>query len=193
MEALVLEGGVLRLEPLGPEHRTELMAAAQGIQDWRWMFWDLREARQFDQFMDSALSRHQNGTDRVVVVYDKTTNRMVGSSRFIDIDEVNRSVEVGWTWFLESVWGGYVNPHCKRLMLGYAFEKWGAERVMLKTDHKNLHSQAAIRKLGATYEGTLRHHRQRRDGTWRDTVVFSILRQKWPEVRTGLDRRIAKS
>lgn len=193
MKALVLEDEVLRLEPLRTEHRTDLMAVAQGIHDWRWMFWDLREARQFDQFMDSALARHQNGTDRVFVAYDKTTNRMVGSSRFIDIDETHRGVEIGWTWFVESVWGAYVNPRCKRLMLSYAFEHWGAERVMLKTDHKNLHSQAAIRKLGALYEGTLRHHRQRRDGTWRDTVVFSILRQEWPAVRASLDRRIADS
>lgn len=193
MQSLVLEDEVLRLEPLATEHRMELMAAAHGNPDWRWMFWDLREPSQFELFMESALSRHEHGIDRVFVVYDKKAHKMIGSSRFIDIDEANRGVEVGWTWFVESAWGGYVNPHCKRLMLAYAFENWGAERVMLKTDHKNLHSQAAIRKLGATYEGTLRHHRQRIDGTWRDTVVFSILRQEWPGVHASLDRRIAET
>lgn len=190
MESIVLEDDQLRLEPLDASHRTLLWRAAQEIPDWRWMFWDLRDETQFNQFMASAMSRQREGMDRVFVIVDRATGRVLGSSRFIDIDEASQGVEVGWTWLVQDVWGGLVNPHCKRLMLGYAFDTWGAERVMLKTDHKNLHSQAAIRKLGAIYEGTLRHHRLRRDGTWRDTVVFSVLRDEWSGVRTGLDQRI---
>ncbi len=190
METLMLEDDILRLEPLDASHRLPLFRAAQQVSDWRWMFWDLRDEAQFAQFMNSAMARQQEGVDRVFVIFERKTHRVLGSSRFIDIDEANRGVEVGWTWLIEDVWGGVANPHCKRLMLGYAFDTWGAERVMLKTDSKNLHSQAAIRKLGAAYEGTLRHHRVRRDGTWRDTVVFSVLREEWPGVKSGLDNRI---
>ncbi len=192
MECVVLEDDQLRLEPLNLSHHGLLFMAAQEIHDWRWMFWDLREKSQFDQFMSSALSRAEHGVDRVFVIFEQNSHRVLGSTRFIDVDEANRGVEVGWTWLVEEVWGGWVNPHCKRLMLGYGFDTWGAERIMLKTDHNNLHSQAAIRKLGASYEGTLRHHRLRRDGTWRDTVVFSILRDEWPRVRNALDQRIKR-
>jgi RimJ/RimL family protein N-acetyltransferase len=97
---------------------------------------------------------------------------------------------IGWTWYSPEAWGRSVNPEAKLLLLEHAFETWGAVRVALKTDAKNLHSQAAIRKLGAKYEGTLRNHRIRRDGSLRDSVVFSIIDSEWPGVKAALLRRL---
>jgi RimJ/RimL family protein N-acetyltransferase len=95
-----------------------------------------------------------------------------------------------WTWYAPDVWATTINPECKFLLLQHAFETWGALRVQLKTDIKNTRSQAAIRKLGAQYEGTLRNHRLRPDGTVRDTVMFSIIDREWPDVKAGLLRRL---
>jgi len=140
--------------------------------------------------MDEALYASDRGTAYVFTVIDRATNRIVGSTRYMDIQAEHRGVEIGWTWYAPEVWGTAVNPECKLLLLTHAFEEWGAVRVMLKTDHRNARSQAAIRKLGAVYEGTLRQHRVRPDGTLRDTVVFSILDREWPAVRAGLYARL---
>ena len=101
------------------------------------------------------------------------------------------ATEIGWTWYSPSVWGTVLNPECKLLLLAHAFEDWGAVRVQLKTDNNNLRSQRAILKLGAKYEGRLRHHRFRADGTLRDTMMYSILREEWAGVKVSLLARIA--
>jgi RimJ/RimL family protein N-acetyltransferase len=98
-------------------------------------------------------------------------------------------VEIGGTWYAAHAQGGIVNPTCKYLLLGHAFDS-GAERVELKTDSNNVRSRAAMLKMGARFEGVHRHHMRRPDGTWRDTAWFSVLRAEWPDVREGLVRRI---
>ena len=112
-------------------------------------------------------------------------------SRMFDIDAERGGLEIGYTWYVPSAWGTDVNPRAKLLLMTHAFETSGYERVMFKTDILNLRSQAAIAKLGAACEGVLRHERQRPDGTWRDTVVFSVLREEWASVKVGLEVRIA--
>jgi RimJ/RimL family protein N-acetyltransferase len=125
------------------------------------------------------------------VVRGLSTGRILGTSTLGDIDVVNESGHIGWTAYAPDVWGTVVNPEAKLLLLGLAFDECGFERVKLQTDaNLNQHSQAAIRKLGARFEGILRHDTKRPDGTWRDTAVFSILRAEWPEVRIGLQARI---
>src|SRR2546428_12889636 len=132
------------------------------------------------------------GREYPFVVVRLEDNRVIGSSRYLDVQEDDRTVEIGWTWYSRDAWGGVVNPEAKYLLLRHAFEEWGAIRVCLKTDGLNVHSQNAIRKLGATYEGTLRNHRIRRDGTYRHTVMFSIIESEWPEVKRSLERPIAQ-
>ncbi len=117
--------------------------------------------------------------------------RIVGTSTLHDAVLVDERVHLGWTAYAPGVWGTAVNPECKRLLLAHAFEDCGFGRVKIQTDLLNRRSQAAIAKLGAVREGVLRRHRRRADGTWRDTVVFSILISEWPAVRDRLDERIA--
>jgi N-acetyltransferase len=119
-----------------------------------------------------------------------SAGQVVGTSTLGDVDVPNERMHLGWTAYAPTVWGSVVNPECKRLLLGHAFDDSGFGRVKIQTDARNLRSQAAIAKLGAVREGVLRRHVRRADGTFRDTVVFSILVTEWPAVRARLDARI---
>jgi RimJ/RimL family protein N-acetyltransferase len=116
---------------------------------------------------------------------------LVGTSSFLEADLANESIHIGSTFYGPRWWGTAVNPACKYTMLKHAFEDCGYGRVKIQTDALNLRSRAAIAKLGAVEEGTLRRHSRREDGTFRDTVVFSVLRDEWPAVAAGLQRRLA--
>jgi N-acetyltransferase len=116
---------------------------------------------------------------------------VVGTTSLGDWDVVNERVHIGWTAYGPSWWGGRVNPECKLLLLGHAFDDCGFGRVKLQTDGRNDRSQAAIARLGATREGVLRRHQRRADGSFRDTVIFSVLVDEWPAVRAGLLARLA--
>jgi N-acetyltransferase len=122
----------------------------------------------------------------------KETGRIVGSTRYLEVRAEHRGVEIGWTWYAPDAWGTVVNPEAKLLLLRHAFEDWKAIRVQFKTDHLNVHSRNAILKLGAKFEGSLRQHRVRSDGTIRDTVMFSILDTEWPAVQAELLERLAE-
>jgi RimJ/RimL family protein N-acetyltransferase len=117
---------------------------------------------------------------------------VVGTSSLGEWDLVNERVHLGWTAYGPTWWGTAVNPACKLALLGHAFDDCGFGRVKIQTDLINLRSQAGIAKLGATREGVLRRHIRRADGTWRDTVVFSVLRDEWPQVRAGLLARLPR-
>ncbi len=116
--------------------------------------------------------------------------RAVGSTSYLDIDVALGGLEIGWTWYSPAVWSTAVNPECKLLLLGYAFDDLGVERVLFKTDALNTRSRGALGRLGAQYDGTLRHSRRRPDGTVRDSAYFSILAAEWPAVRDGLQTRL---
>jgi ADP-ribose pyrophosphatase YjhB (NUDIX family) len=126
-----------------------------------------------------------------IVIRRNEPERILGSTRFMDIQPGHRTVEVGWTWLSPAVRGTAVNVEMKRLMLGRAFDEWGARRVTLKTDRRNAASRRSIEKLGASCEGVLRQHRLNWDGASRDTVYYGILDQEWPAVRAWLDHRLA--
>ncbi|MDA8344369.1 MAG: GNAT family protein [Thermaerobacter sp.] len=186
----VLEGAAVRLEPLRQTHGTGILAAADDPSIWRWMSKSLTDAAAVEEFIDSALRDEAAGRAYAFAVVSRSDGNVIGSTRYLDVDEANRGAEVGWTFYSRAAWGGAVNPESKLLLLRHAFEDWGAMRIALRTDSRNLHSQAAIRKLGARYEGLLRSHRLRRDGSVRDTVCFSVVREEWPSVRAGLLARL---
>ena len=187
---VTLEGARVRLEPLRPRHAEDLRVAARSPEIWPWLSADLRDGAALAAFIAGAMAAEAAGTEYAFAVIDREGGRACGSTRYLDIQAGHRGVEIGWTWYDPAVWRSAVNPESKLLLLTHAFEAWGAIRVMLKTDHLNIRSQGAIRRLGAVYEGTLRQHRIRRDGTLRDTVAFSILDREWPAVRAGLRRRL---
>ncbi len=188
---ITLRGKHIRLEPLRREHAPALLAAGQAPEIWTWLSAAPTTLAAMEEWIAAALRAQDEGREVPFTVVDGRRERVIGSTRYMDIEASNRSAEIGWTWYTPEAWRTVVNPEAKYLLLRHAFEDWGAIRVALKTDTLNVQSQAAIRKLGARREGTLRNHRIRRDGTIRDTVLFSILYREWPAVKAALERRIA--
>jgi RimJ/RimL family protein N-acetyltransferase len=186
-EPVVLTGDGVTLEPLGPQHVDDLFAAAQDDRVWTWLPAPRpRTLEDVVTLVDAAEADAARLAFAVVV-----DGRAMGSTSYLDIDVPLGGLEVGWTWYAPSLWAGRTNPLCKLLLLEHAFEVLQVQRVLLKTDGRNLRSQGAIRRLGAQYDGTLRHHRRRPDGSVRDTAFFSLLAAEWPPVRAGLEERLA--
>ena len=182
---VVLTGAALRLEPLSAAHAADLLAAAQDDEVWRWM--PVRRPRTEEDVLEMV--REHPGDPAWAVLHE---GRAVGSTSYLDVDLTVAGLEVGWTWYSRALWKTAVNPGCKLLVLGHAFDDLAAQRVLLKTDADNARSRRAITRLGAHYDGTLRHHRRRPDGTVRDTAYFSILAPEWPGVRDQLRARLAQ-
>ena len=184
-EPLVLVGDHATLEPLTAAHAADLARAADDPEVWRWLRAEPSSVQAMAALVEAAVA----DPDRVAwaVVVDGVA---VGSTSYLDIDLAVGALEIGWTWYGRQVWGTRVNPQCKLLLLGHAFDDLRAGRVSLKTDSLNTRSRSAVLRLGASYDGTLRHHRVRPDGTVRDSAYFSILAAEWPAVRDGLLARL---
>jgi len=186
-EPVVLEGSGVRLEPLARAHVPDLLPVAQDADVWRFLSVPQpQDAAAMTAVVDAA----DADPDRVAwaVVVD---GRAVGSTSYLDVDLAVHGLEIGWTWYAREVWATHVNPACKLLLLGHAFDELAAQRVSLKLDARNSRSFRAVERLGARYDGTLRHHRLRADGSVRDSAYFSILTAEWPGVRAGLEARLA--
>ncbi len=188
LEPVVLEGRFVRLEPLDERHRAglALLVSDQGAR----IFANSPLGPSFDAYFDAAMAARAPDDHLPFVVREKATGAHVGMTRLFDIHPAHRGLEIGYTWYHPDFWGGVVNPECKWLLMRHVFETAGYERVQLKTDARNLHSQAAMLKLGATREGVLRHHMVLPDGRWRDSVYFSVLAGEWPRVKAGLEARL---
>ena len=173
-----------------PAHAAQLLEAGRAREIWEWMPTRPITAESMDAWLAKATQAESQGREYPFVVVRLDENRVIGSTRYLEVQPDDRTVEIGWTWYTPNAWGGIVNPEAKYLLMRHAFEDWGAIRVALKTDINNLHSQAAIKKLGARYEGTLRNQRIRPDGSYRDTVVFSVIQSEWPGVKARLEARL---
>lgn len=181
-----LTGTHVRLVPMEPAHAPDLLAAGQDEAIWTWLPWPRpRTLADMTAFVTTALD--DPGRVPFTVLHD---DRVVGTSSYLSIDPTVAGLEIGSTWYARDVWATTVNPECKLLLLGHAFEVLGAARVLLKTDALNARSRAAISKLGAAYDGTLRHDKLRGDGTVRDSAYFSVLATEWPTVGAGLAARL---
>jgi len=184
-----LRGRHVRLVALAPEHAERLVPIID-LEHFKYFL----AVRPFSADLEGAQTyvtlMLQERNVMPFVVEELTTGRLVGMSSYMDIREPHRALEIGMTWIAPEVRGTFVNPEMKYLMLRHAFEEFGAIRVQLKTDGRNLHSQAAIGKLGAKYEGTWRKHGIQPNGFVRDTVMFSILDDEWPDVKAGLETRL---
>lgn len=188
LEPKVLENRFVRLEPMDERHREDLRAAcAADPEVWAALYPYSMLGEAFDEVWARQFADPGPGWIGYAVIVD---GRCMGMSSWLAIDPANRSVEIGGTYYHPAVRGGAVNPAAKRLLLGAAFDA-GARRVSLKVDAINLRSRAAVQKLGATQEGTLRQDRVVWTGRVRDTVIFSVLADEWPDVRNRLDARLA--
>lgn len=185
-----LTDGRVRLEPLTDDHREPLRAAADDERIWTWNV-SSGFGPHFDGWFAAATSETAAGTRAAFAVRTVADGRLVGSSSYLALAPAHKRLDIGHTWYVPAVWGTVVNPACKRLLLGYAFEVLGVNRAALQTDLRNTRSQAAIAKLGAVREGVLRKHMITHTGHVRDTVAFGITADDWPTVKARLDARLA--
>ena len=188
----VLEGGGIRLEPLTDEHHEALAAAAADGRLWDLWFTAVPAPEGMRAYVADALKGQRDGHMLPWAVRDLASGAIVGSTRYHDIVPAIDRVEIGYTWYGQSRQRTHVNTTCKRLLLGYAFDTLGCQVVGLRTDNFNFRSQRAIEALGAKKDGVIRHHGVRRDGSVRDTVMYSILAAEWPDVRRHLELRLAR-
>ncbi len=189
-----LEGAVVRLEPIRREH-AELFwdVAKEDLEDiFRWIPYAVRSREDFSKLVDKASAEQERGESIVFATVERATGRAIGSTRFMNIDRVNRRVEIGSTWIAPAWQRTAVNTEAKYLMLRHAFETWGCMRVELKTDALNQKSRNAILRIGAKEEGTLRRHLLTWTGRVRDTVYFSILDSEWEDVKKKLEAKISE-
>jgi RimJ/RimL family protein N-acetyltransferase len=182
-----LTGQTIRLEPLSLAHAADLFQAGVDRTIWTYMpiagFPDLASVQ---AWIEKSQANAATGAELPFAIIHLQTNQAVGSTRYMDIRQEHRAVEIGWTWLAPGVQRTRVNTEAKYLLLTHAFETLGAHRVQLKTDARNLRSQRAIERLGAVLEGRHRRHMVMWDGHVRDTVFFSILDHEWPEVKRRL-------
>jgi RimJ/RimL family protein N-acetyltransferase len=189
---VTLERGGIRLEPLSPEHHDGLIAAASDGELWKLWFTSVPEPAAAMQYIRDAMKGQADGHMLPWAVRDLSDNRVVGTTRYHDIVPAIDRVEIGWTWYAERCQRSHVNTTCKLILLEHAFESLGCAVVGLRTDNFNFRSQKAIEALGAKKDGVLRHHQARRDGTVRDSVMYSILKHEWPDVKRHLELRLRR-
>ncbi len=189
---ITLERDGIRLEPLSPEHYDGLIAAAKDGELWNLWFTSVPEPGAAMSYIGDAVKGQAAGHMLPWAVRDLATNAIVGSTRYHDIVPAIDRVEIGYTWYAMRCQRTNVNTTCKLLLLAHAFDTLGCAVVGLRTDNFNFRSQKAIEGLGAKKDGVLRHHQARKDSTVRDTVLYSILKSEWPDVRRHLELRLAR-
>jgi len=189
---ITLEGHGVRLEPLRPDHAADLVPAASDGNLWELWFTSVPSPEQAATYVADALAGQQAGHMLPWAVRELTSNTIVGSTRYHDIVPAVDRVEIGYTWYAGRWQRSHVNTACKLLLLTHAFETLGCKVVGLRTDNFNFTSQRAILALGAHLDGVLRHHQARRDGTVRNSMMYSILIDEWPDVKRHLALRMAR-
>lgn len=189
---VTLEGHGVRLEPLQYEHENGLAAAAADGELWKLWFTTVPEPAGTLSYIDAALAGQEAGHMLPWAVRELSTGAVAGSTRFHDIVHAADRVEIGYTWYGAHWQKTAVNTACKLLLMTHAFESVGCRVIGLRTDNFNFRSQRAIEALGARKDGVIRHHHPRRDGTVRDTVIYSILGSEWPDVKRHLELRLAR-
>lgn len=188
VESIILEGRHVRLEPLAPHHRDQLAAAISDGELWTLPVTMVPHPSLLDAFYERATDGMQRGVELAFATIDRDRGVVVGSTRFMCIDVAHRRAEIGYTFLARSAQRTAINTEAKYLMLRHAFEVWKVNRIEFLTDVLNTTSRTAIERLGATHEGILRNHFIMRNGRLRDSMVYSIIAQEWPDVSARLLR-----
>ncbi|MEH7075359.1 GNAT family N-acetyltransferase [Neobacillus drentensis] len=190
-DLFTLQGETVKLIPISMDHLNGLWEAARPDEIWTYMATKVRSKDEMEQMIKAARIAREKGTEYTFTVIDNE-NRIIGSTRFLDILPRHKSAEIGSTWYHPDVWRTRVNTECKFLLLRHAFDVWNLTRVQLKTDSRNIKSQKAIARIGGVKEGVLRKDRVISDGYVRDTVFFSILSNEWINVNAHLKMMLQK-
>lgn len=189
----LLEGELVRLEPISPEHEDGLWEASRDPRTWQWLNIVQPQTRaELHAYLGEALANQANGTELPFVTVRREDERVVGSTRYLALRPEHRSLEIGWTWLTPEVWATGINVEAKLLMLEHAFERLGCLRVELKTDARNERSRGAMAALPAQFEGVHRKAMLVRGGQRRDSAWYSVIDDEWPEVRANLLRRLGR-
>jgi RimJ/RimL family protein N-acetyltransferase len=189
----LLEGELVRLEPMTAEHEGGLWAASRDERAWTWLSVEQPRTREeLREYVGAALANAAAGLELPLVTIRREDGRVVGSTRYLALRPEHRSVEIGWTWLDPEVWATGINVEAKLLMLAHAFEVLGCLRVELKTDARNERSRGAMLALPAQFEGIHRKHMLVRGGKRRDSAWYSVLDEEWPQVRANLLRRLGR-
>ena len=192
LSPVTLEGHGVRLEPLAAEHEAGLAAAVSDGRLWELWYTAVPEPAQVGRYVADALAGQAAGHMLPWAVRELATGQIAGSTRYHDVVAPIDRVEIGYTWYAARWQRSHVNTACKLLLLTHAFEAVGCRVVGLRTDNFNFRSQRAIEALGAKRDGVIRHHQARKDGTARDSVMYSILSAEWPDVRRHLTSRLER-
>ena len=191
-EPCTLESPKLRLEPMTATHVADLETAARDGELWNLRITSVPAPGESEAYVQTALKGLQDGHMLPFVVRDTASGKVIGTSRYHDIVPAVERLEIGYTWYGKSWQRSHVNTTAKLLLMSHAFETLGAKLVGWRTDNYNFASQKAIERLGARKDGVLRHHALRRDGTVRDTVMYSLAAGEWPEVKAHLQYQLAR-
>jgi len=187
-EEIILENDRARLEPLAEKHFELLWPIAMEREIWEFTSADIKTEADFRPYFDIALKERKEGRSYPFAIYDKQADRYAGCTRYANISIPDKRLEIGWTWYKPSLQRTGINKACKFLLLSFGFEKLDLNRIELKTSHLNLKSQGAMLKIGAVKEGVLRRHAIAENGTVRDTVFFSFVKEEWPTIKTTIFR-----
>jgi RimJ/RimL family protein N-acetyltransferase len=188
-----LEGELVRLEPLAPEHEDGLWEASRDERTWTWLsVFQPATREEMHVYVAAALANRAAGTELPLVTIRREDDRVVGSTRYLALHPEHRTVEIGWTWLAPEAWGTGINVEAKLLMLEHAFERLGCLRVELKTDARNERSRGAMAALPAQFEGVHRKAMLVRGGQRRDSAWYSVIDDEWPDVRANLLRRLGR-
>jgi RimJ/RimL family protein N-acetyltransferase len=192
IEPCTLESTLVRLEPLAADHAAALETAARDGELWKLRVTSVPAPGEAGAYVAAALKGRGEGHMLPFAVRDVPSGKIIGSTRYHDIVSAVERLEIGYTWYARSWQRSHVNTTCKLLLMTHAFETLGARLVGWRTDNYNFASQRAIERLGARKDGVLRHHALRRDGTVRDTVMYSLAAGEWPEVKAHLQYQLAR-
>ncbi|MGM7700323.1 GNAT family N-acetyltransferase [Pseudalkalibacillus sp. Hm43] len=190
IQPVTLQGRRVTIRPMERDDINDLFEAGKDSEIWTYMPMDITSREDMETLVHQALQDKEAGTAFPFVIYDHEQEKLVGSTRFLNISEKDRHLEIGWTWLSPSVWRSQVNTQCKYLLLKHCFENLSTVRVQLKTDARNIRSQNAIDRIGGIREGVLRKCKIMHNGHVRDTVYYSILDEEWPRVREKIEKKL---
>lgn len=188
----ILTGQVIELVPLEQSHFPQLLEAASDKKIWEFYPGDWSKKELFEKIYHSTLTLRDRGQEYPFVIIHKSTQKVIGSTRLMDIVPYDKRLEIGGTWLIPEYWATAINFDCKLALLTFCFEILHAHRVQLKTQHNNIRSWKAIEKIGGVYEGILREHILKEDGSYRSSAYFSILENEWEGVKNNLEMKLSE-